>query len=338
MNDVTGSLDGQLPLHSVGERLRLAREKAGMTLEQVGAETRIPLRHLELIEAGDFSALPARTYATGFARSYAKAVGLDDRAVVDDVRAELGMSDRSDRGRVATFEPGDPARVPSRGLALASFAALILLLIGGTMFYNRVMAPESGPASLLEEEAAVKAAPAPAAAAPTASGPVVFTALEDGLWVKFYDGAGTQLLQKEMAKGETFTIPADAADPKLWTGRPDALAITVGGQPVAKIAESQEIVRDVPVSAAALLARTLPSAAPTTTGAAAAPTTAAANTVTPVRAPAAAPSPAPRRTAAPRPRPRPTATTRPQATATVSNPAVQTLPGQADAKPDAQEL
>jgi cytoskeleton protein RodZ len=84
---------------------------------------------------------------------------------------------------------------------------------------------------------------------------VVFTALEDGIWVKFYDGAGSQLMQKQMAKGESYTVPGDANEPQVWTGRPDALAITVGGRPVAKLAERETIVRDVPVTAEALLGR-----------------------------------------------------------------------------------
>src|SRR3990167_839743 len=130
MNMETGSLDGQLPLHGVGDRLRMAREQAGMTLAQLAAETRIPQRHLELIEAGDWQALPARTYATGFARTYAKAVDLDPSAIVDEVRAELSMSAPGDRSRASSFEPGDPARVPSRGLALLSLLAVVLLLVG----------------------------------------------------------------------------------------------------------------------------------------------------------------------------------------------------------------
>jgi hypothetical protein len=89
-------------------------------------------------------------------------------------------------------------------------------------------------------------------------GPVVFTALQDRIWVKFYDGAGKQLVQKLLAKGETWTVPDDAVDPKLWTGRPDALGITIGGQAVPRIADKQGIVKDVPVSAAALLARPAP--------------------------------------------------------------------------------
>lgn len=270
MNEITGSLDGQLPLHGVGDRLRMAREKAGMTLAQLAAETRIPQRHLEFMEAGNWNALPARTYATGFARTYAKAVDLDPRETVEDVRAELAASEPGDRGRAATFEPGDPARIPSRGLALASLVAVVILLVGGFMFYTRVIAPGAGPGSLLEEErlaseaAQAQAAPTGAAAAVAAApqgGDVVFTALEDGVWVKFYDSTGAQLMQKQMAKGEAYTVPADASGPQVWTGRPDALSITIGGKAVPKLAEAETVMRDVPVTASALLARAAPTAA-----------------------------------------------------------------------------
>ena len=261
MDDEIGPHDGQLPLLGVGDRLREARERAGMTLAQLSANTRIPERHLLLIEKGDFAGLPAKTYATGFARSYARAVGLDERATADEVRAELAQSEGGDRYRAASFEPGDPARIPSRGLALFSLFALILLLAGGVVFYNKVLAPGAGPGSLLDQQRVAAKAPAqgprPAAGAPAAApgGPVVFTALEEGVWVKFYDGSGAQLMQKQMAKGERYTVPADATAPQVWTGRPDALAITVGGKTIPKLAESEEIMRDVPVTAEALLAR-----------------------------------------------------------------------------------
>src|SRR5678815_172685 len=72
----------QLPLpQSVGDRLREAREARELTLAQVAAETRIPQRHLQTIEAGDFAALPARTYAISFAKNYARMVGLDQAEV-----------------------------------------------------------------------------------------------------------------------------------------------------------------------------------------------------------------------------------------------------------------
>ena len=262
-----------LPL-GIGEKLRDARLAHGCSLEHVAAETRITERHLALIEAGDFAALPARTYAVGFSRSYARLLGLDEQAVIAEVRLELANLDRDRRARPTTFEPGDPARVPSARLAwISALAGVAIFVLGLVFVWNSFLAPAATLPWLTRDVSSAKPVPAHPAARPSAaaqiprpaSGPVVFTALEDGIWVKFYDRAGTQLLQKQLAKGENYTVPADADGPLLWTGRPDALAITVGGAAVPKLAETHQIVKDIPVSAAALLARAAPpvSASPT---------------------------------------------------------------------------
>ena len=46
---------------TVGERLRAAREQKKLSLEEIASQTRIPLRHLQSLETGDWSALPAPT-------------------------------------------------------------------------------------------------------------------------------------------------------------------------------------------------------------------------------------------------------------------------------------
>lgn len=247
----------------IGAQLRAAREARGLTIAQVAAETRIPQRHLHTIEKGDFAALPARTYAIGFSRTYAKLVGLDEGDVTEMVRAELDAQEPSVRTRPTGFEPGDPARVPSSGLVWVAVAALVLLLLGGYFFMRTLFAPAAELPSLVEQEQAERAsmaaqqrttAPGPQQArAP--GGPVVFTALEDGIWVRFYDAAGQTLMEKLMARGERYTVPADAEGPQLWTGRPDALAIMIGGRSVPKLADDDQVMRDVPVTAEALLAR-----------------------------------------------------------------------------------
>lgn len=255
MTEETDTEAEQLPLDSTGQRLRRAREAAGMTVEQLAAETRIPQRHIETLERGDFASLPSRTYATGFSRTYARAVGIDENEVIAQLRAELGES-TGERMAAPRYEPGDPARVPSRGLAWLSLAAIVLLALGGFAFYRSYFAPGLGPAPLQAPEPEPVAPPAggPVAAAPT-GGQVVFTALEAGVWVKFYDKDGRQLMQKQMDANERYVVPADAEGPQIWTGRPDALRITVGGKPVPKLSEEDRVVKDVPVSAEALLAR-----------------------------------------------------------------------------------
>lgn len=266
-----------------GSMLAEARAKAGLELTEVAAKTRIPQRHLEAIEAGDYGRLPSRTYAVGFSRTYARLLGLDERAITEQVRLDLEAGDpqglplRPDR-----FEPGDPARVPSRRLAWFSALAVVLLVIGAFTFYRTYFSPGLGPAPLTTPSPAstqrvITSGPGSArpAAAPVAAtgGAVVFTGLVDGTWVRFYDAAGKRLFEGQMAKGQTFTVPADAQGPKAWTGRPNALAITIGGRPVPMLSDSEVVMKDVPVDAAALLARPATPAAPATATAPAGPAT-----------------------------------------------------------------
>ncbi|MFN3516403.1 MAG: helix-turn-helix domain-containing protein [Novosphingobium sp.] len=252
----------ELPLESVGIRLSRAREAAGMSRTQLAGITRIPERHLAAIEAGNFAALPGRTYATGFTRSYAKALGLDQEEIVAAVRAELAAQQPEESRRPAqTFEPGDPARVPSARLAWLAAGGVVLVLIAGFLLARPMFAPGMSLPSTLQDDPPA-AAPAPAAAAAPTGGPVVFSALEPRVWVKFTDGAGNQLFQKELAQGESWTVPADQPDVRIQTARPDALAITIGGEAVAKLSDSQQTIRDVPVTATALLARGSSAAGP----------------------------------------------------------------------------
>ena len=242
-----------------GEKLRAARESKGLTLNQVGAETRIPLRHLETIEAGKFANLPGRTYAIGFSRTYAKLVGLDADEIVEQVRDELGVAQADHyEGPTSAYEPGDPSRAPTSGLVWLSLAAAALLLAGGYMFYSSFLSPSADlPAQVAGnggEEVGAEGGQQ-ATANIDASGAVVFTALENGSWIKFYDRNGNQLMQKEMSKGERYTVPADADGPQAWTGRPYAFSITIGGQAVPKLSEEDKVMKDVPVTAQALLDR-----------------------------------------------------------------------------------
>ncbi len=262
MSEVAEPAEDMLPLDGVGQQLKRAREAAGMSIEQIAGVTRIPIRHLQVIETGNFDALPARTYAIGFSRAYARAVGLDEVKIADQLRGQLGERNDVMEHRPAKFEPGDPTRIPSRGLAWFSAFAVLLLIIGGLAFFRSSIFPGSGPASILPPESAVDApvvaagaAPRPSIAAATPSGNIVFTAQEDSLWVKFYDAQGTRVMEKQMAKGEAYTAPADVAGLQVWTGQPEALNITIGGKIIGTLSQESEIVRDVPVEAKSLVAR-----------------------------------------------------------------------------------
>ncbi len=249
---------------SVSTRLVAAREALGLSAAEIALRTRVTIRHIEALEAGDYSALPGRPYAIGFAKAYARTVGLGDNEIADAVRSELqGRAPRPEPRVLNQFEVGDPAKTPSRMIGWLALLLVGALLAMGGVFWRSYYAPAVSLPSLVQE--AQQTAPAakpnaaspaqPATPHPAANGPVVFSALEEGIWVKFYDGQGKQLMQKQLAKGESYTVPADAVSPMLWTGRPDALSITIGGQPIPRLAEVEKIMKDVPIDAASLRAR-----------------------------------------------------------------------------------
>lgn len=245
--------------HTVGEQLKAERERLELSLPDLAAKTRVPMRHLDSIEKSDFGALPGTTYTLGFARSYANAVGLDAAKVNAELRAELAQSGHDGyQAPAQNYEPTDPSRVPSRKLAWTA-AAVGIIVVAAYLFW-RSMALESpvnvaAPATV-EQEVAAKTVTAPARNAE----PVVITAT-DNVWVKVYDAEDKRLYENEMKDGDSFTVPPDANKPMIVTGRPQALNVTVGGRTVPPLGAADRTIADVEVSAAALLARSAPEAA-----------------------------------------------------------------------------
>jgi cytoskeletal protein RodZ len=245
---------------TVGERLQAARLAANLELSDIAARTRVPLRHLEAIERGDYGALPATTYATGFTRAYARALELDDVALVRDLREELQHI--AEAPEYQPYEAADPARVPPRWLAWGGLAAaLVVLALFGWWYSSRLNLLSAEP-----EVAAVPASVTPATGSPTAgspaapapsTGPVVLTATQP-VWLRIYDATDTRLFEKEMAQGERYEVPANANQPMILTGRPDALQVTVGGQQVAPLGDGKRSVSGIVLTAQALAARAAP--------------------------------------------------------------------------------
>lgn len=246
----------------VGERLVEARRERDVDLSDIATRTRIPQRHLEAIEEGRFDDLPAPTYAIGFAKSYARVLGIDEVAIARDLRAELDA--HGGRAPAADFfEPADPARVPPRWLVWTTLAIILAFGIG-YLLLRPTASDELGGRTPSEVAAGIGDAPAPGQALParrTAQAPppaptgdVVLTA-SGPVWLRVTDASGTRLLEKEMARGERFQVPADAREPRILTSRANNIQVTVGGRPVAPLGPPETRISDVAISAAALARR-----------------------------------------------------------------------------------
>ena len=256
----------ELSLHSAGQLLKQAREQKNLTIEEVAKTTRIPQRHLSSIEIGDFDALPGRTYAIGFGKSYARAVGLSDAAIGTQLREEM-----DDQGHAAYqpetsgYSPASPSSIPPKTLAVVAAGLGAIILVGYIVWRTVILQPSdfdalgnstnladnSNSATDIVTDGTI---PATAGDQPSADGTVVLTATET-VWLKIYDENGDRLFEKEMAPGETYTVPSDAAGPQILTGRPDALTVTIDGNVIPALGTAERTIKDVGISAAALLAR-----------------------------------------------------------------------------------
>jgi cytoskeletal protein RodZ len=212
---------------TVGERLRAAREKMKLSLEDIAAQTRIPLRHLESIEGADWDHLPAPTYTVGFAKSYAGAVGLDRTEIGEQLREEMG-GQRFTSSQVEVLEAADPARTMPKWLVFGAIAAVILLIVIMSWLNSRSLNQSDEPAAPPAATAPIQQTrPAPPQAQPAAAaGPVVLTAVGPA-WIQVKD-QGKTLFEGELSAGQTYAVPPTAVAPVLKAGKPEALQIKVG--------------------------------------------------------------------------------------------------------------
>jgi cytoskeleton protein RodZ len=98
-----------------GEILRAAREKAGYSLSDISAQTKINERQLEAIESGDVGHLPPETFAKAFIKSYCKALKMDPAPVImsfgfseASAQVKAARSGQAESGRSEPFEPKMP--------------------------------------------------------------------------------------------------------------------------------------------------------------------------------------------------------------------------------------
>ncbi len=249
---------------SVGAQLKAQREKLSMSINDVADKTRITLRHLEAIEKSQFHKLPGKTYIIGFARAYARAVELNDAEIAAELRMELSeiepitsshFVDNSAPAAASSIAPKTLAWTAAiiGAIALAAFliwrAAQVDIsstnneneTIGNETIENETVAPDDD----VSQEA-----PTPD---PIALGKVIMTA-NDEVWFEIYDADRKTINENVLQAGDSYEIPSDANGPMIVTGKPDALNFTVGGKAIKPLGDGSRTIKDVGVSAEALIA------------------------------------------------------------------------------------
>jgi len=63
------------------------RKAKGISLEEISNDTKLKIRTLRAIEAGNFDELPGGIYNISYIRQYARAIGVDEAGLVQFYRA-----------------------------------------------------------------------------------------------------------------------------------------------------------------------------------------------------------------------------------------------------------
>jgi cytoskeleton protein RodZ len=159
----------------LGSYLRKGREEAGLSLDAVSVQTKVPRRTLEALEAERLHELPALVFVRGFVRAYCGVVGIDPLPALELL--EEGLTGAAAEAR----EAGD-ARQPiyltpsavhdHRGLRISHF---LLLLVAVALFVAAYIlagsnqgGPDRSAAAGSQPATPVLQAPAPAPAQPAA--------------------------------------------------------------------------------------------------------------------------------------------------------------------------
>jgi len=127
LREISGDIDA--PLDTVGQDLRTARLRRGDDLATVSRYLKIRKDHLEALEEDRIEALPGRTYAVGFIRSYADYLGLDAVQCVERFKAEIAGRTDPTVTPITVIDEDAEHRMP-HGWKIMAGVVVILVLLG----------------------------------------------------------------------------------------------------------------------------------------------------------------------------------------------------------------
>lgn len=124
------------PAPSLGRWLRHERELRQVSIEEIAATTRIPIKTLQLLEEDRHDALPGDVFVRGFLKSYARAIGLSVELVLQRFEEF-----KTPKAEPSALPLNAALATPERGRRFGIAIALVILLILFTLALSIVLRP-----------------------------------------------------------------------------------------------------------------------------------------------------------------------------------------------------
>jgi len=110
------------PAWRAGRKLSEARKQLGLSLDEVAERIRVRREFLEALEEMNVKLLPGKAYALAFLRSYARELGIDEKAIVDQFQDESALTREDVQKQIR-----NPTSKPHRERPWMAAAALVVL-------------------------------------------------------------------------------------------------------------------------------------------------------------------------------------------------------------------
>jgi cytoskeleton protein RodZ len=233
---------------TIGETLRKARTERGLELSEVERATKIRAKFLKAMEEDRWEELPAPVYARGFLDIYARHLGLDQKAILEEY-TETVEGERHEAIPERVIKPGTlrqsrPARrtgsinLKPAGKVLAVVLALVIvgLVIVGSIGGSDDDGGDQGNRGNegRGESAAPSTTPTTTAATPTATTSTGQVSVElhstADVWVCLVDDSGNPLVDSETLSADESRGPFSAAGFDVTFGN-GSVEMTVDGEP-----------------------------------------------------------------------------------------------------------
>lgn len=173
-----------VPKPSAGALLKLARERAGLAVEDLAVQIKLAKSTLEALERDDFAALSEPVYVRGYYRKIAKVLPVSEKELLDAYALCTPAVVAPVMQRIPQLAGGVDAGVSrrARGQGLAVTAVIVGLTLGALLLFADQNKPErlakSEPVTELKitpqpapviSEAPLESSPSPQGAAPQAA-------------------------------------------------------------------------------------------------------------------------------------------------------------------------